>query len=63
MGLEPVNLAAFAAVIPALDARRRDGVAYHRDTVTFHLRNSEAWGNRATGTDLAVQVDRDQRLF
>jgi CO dehydrogenase maturation factor len=55
--LEPVNLAAFDAVRAALDAQVRDHGAYHRHTVAFHLRNAAAWGNRATGTDLADQVD------
>lgn len=55
--LEPVNRAAFDAVLAALDDRRRDWAAYHRDTVEFHLRNAAAWGDRATGTELALQVD------
>jgi CO dehydrogenase maturation factor len=55
--LEPANLAAFAAVHDALDARRRDWAAYHRGTVEFHLRNAAAWGDRATGVVLADQVD------
>lgn len=54
--LEPANLAAFDAVLAALDAQARDWVAYHRGTVEFHLRNATAWGNRAVGTDLAAQV-------
>jgi CO dehydrogenase maturation factor len=57
--LEPANLAAFGAVLAALDARERDWAAYHRGTVAFHLRNAEAWGNRAVGADLAAQVDPD----
>lgn len=55
--LEPSNLAAFAALVDALDARRRDWAAYHRHTVAFHRRNAEAWGNRAAGVDLAGQID------
>ena len=57
--LEPANLAALDAVQTALDARRRDWAAYHRDTVEFHLRNAAAWGNRAVGADLADQIDPD----
>jgi CO dehydrogenase maturation factor len=57
--LEPANVAAFDSVLAALDARERDWAAYHRGTVAFHLRNAEAWGNRAVGTDLAAQVAPD----
>jgi CO dehydrogenase maturation factor len=42
-----------------LDSRSRDWVAYHRDTVQFHLRNAAAWANRAVGADLGLQVDPD----
>lgn len=54
--LEPANAAVLADVLAALDARSRDWAAYHRDTVEFHLRNARAWGDRATGVDLAAQV-------
>ncbi|MFB9743180.1 AAA family ATPase [Pseudonocardia sulfidoxydans] len=54
--LEPANLAVLADVLAALDARPRDWERYHRDTVEFHLRNARAWGDRATGLDLAAQV-------
>jgi CO dehydrogenase maturation factor len=57
--LEPENLAAFVAVLDALDAQHRDWDAYHRNTVEFHLRNAAAWGNRAAGTDLTEQIDPD----
>lgn len=57
--LEPANLATLDAVREALDARERDWAAYQRGTVTFHLRNAAAWGNRAVGVDLADQVDPD----
>jgi CO dehydrogenase maturation factor len=55
--LEPTNLAAFDAVLAALDAQVRDWAAYHRGTVEFHLRNAAAWANKAVGADLAAQVD------
>ena len=55
--LEPGNLAAFAAVLAALDARERDRAAYHRQTVEFHLRNAQAWANSAAGADLSGQID------
>jgi CO dehydrogenase maturation factor len=55
--LEPENLAAYAAVLAALDARERDWAAYHRGTVEFHRRNALAWANAATGRDLTAQID------
>jgi CO dehydrogenase maturation factor len=55
--LEPANLAVLGSVLAALDACERDWAAYHRATIAFHLRNAAAWGDRATGADLAGQVD------
>jgi len=55
--LEPENLAVLETIVAALDARERDWAAYHSATVAFHLRNAAAWGDRATGTDLAAQID------
>ena len=55
--LEPGNLAVLGSLLAALDARERDWAAYHSATVAFHLRNAAAWGDRATGADLAAQID------
>jgi CO dehydrogenase maturation factor len=55
--LEPENLAAYDAVLAALDARERDWAAYHRGTVEFHRRNALGWANAATGRDLTTQID------
>jgi CO dehydrogenase maturation factor len=57
--LEPANLATLDVILAALDARSRDWVAYHRNTVAFHLRNAQAWANTAAGADLTLQVDPD----
>lgn len=57
--LEPANRAVLGTVLAELDSRTRDWVAYHRDTVQFHLRNAAAWANRAVGADLALRVDPD----
>lgn len=54
--LEPANLAVLGGILADLDARERDWAAYHRKTVEFHLRNARAWGDRATGVDLAAQI-------
>ncbi|TQS40519.1 ATP-binding protein [Cryptosporangium phraense] len=51
--------AALAAIRDAVDATPRDWPRYTRQAVEFHLRNAEAWGNRAVGTDLAAQIDPD----
>jgi CO dehydrogenase maturation factor len=55
--LEAENLTVLGSVLAALDGCSRDWAAYHRATVAFHLRNAAAWGDRATGADLAAQVD------
>ena len=55
--LEHANRAVLDDLLADLDARPRDWAAYHRDTVAFHLRNADAWANRAVGADLALQVD------
>ena len=54
---EPENLVVLGSLLTALDARERDWAAYHAATVAFHLRNAAAWGDRATGADLAAQID------
>lgn len=46
-----------AAIRTGLDATPRDWHRYTRQAVEFHLRNAAAWGNDATGVDLAAQVD------
>jgi hypothetical protein len=57
--LEPANRAVLDRVRAALDDRRQDCAAYHRNTVAFHLRNGEAWANETVGADLAQQIDPD----
>jgi CO dehydrogenase maturation factor len=57
--LEPANRSVLETLLAELDSRSRDWVAYHRDTVQFHLRNAAAWANRAVGADLGLQVDPD----
>jgi CO dehydrogenase maturation factor len=44
-----------------VDARTKDWDAFQRHAVEFHLRNATAWADRATGQDLATQVDPDFR--
>ena len=46
----------------ALDARDKDWDMYTRQAAEFHLRNADAWGNAAAGTNLANQVDPDFTL-
>ncbi|MFI7536905.1 ATP-binding protein, partial [Streptosporangium sp. NPDC049376] len=35
----------------------KDWGLFGRQAVEFHLRNARAWANRATGEDLAAQID------
>ncbi|WOX13863.1 ATP-binding protein [Streptomyces sp. N50] len=55
--LESHNRHALTVLREAVDAHPRDWQALHRHAVDFHLRNATAWADRATGLDLAAQVD------
>ncbi|WP_033285819.1 ATP-binding protein [Streptomyces sp. NRRL F-525] len=55
--LESHNRHALIVLREAVDAHPRDWSALHRHAVDFHLRNATAWADRATGLDLAAQVD------
>jgi CO dehydrogenase maturation factor len=55
--LEPANREALAVLLRELDGRPKDWERFGRQAVEFHLRNAEAWANRATGEDLRAQID------
>lgn len=55
--LEPQNLHALNQLRDAVDARPKDWATFQRHAVEFHLRNARAWADKATGLDLAEQVD------
>ncbi|MDX3451453.1 ATP-binding protein [Streptomyces sp. ME02-8801-2C] len=55
--LEPQNLHALNLLRDAVDARPKDWATFQRHAVEFHLRNAKAWADRATGLNLAEQVD------
>ncbi|GLW11167.1 ATP-binding protein [Microtetraspora sp. NBRC 13810] len=57
--LERPNLDALAVLLRHLDGQPKDWARFGRQAVEFHLRNAAAWANRATGQDLATQVDPD----
>ncbi|WP_055492198.1 adenylyl-sulfate kinase [Streptomyces sp. TP-A0356] len=59
--LEPHNAHALRLLRDAVDARTKDWDAFQKHAVEFHLRNAAAWADRATGHDLATQVDPDFR--
>ncbi|MFD9445756.1 ATP-binding protein [Streptomyces sp. NPDC060006] len=59
--LEPHNSRTLSLLKDAVDARTKDWDAFQRHAVEFHLRNATAWADRATGLDLAAQVDPDFR--
>ncbi|MEU1882896.1 hypothetical protein ABZ470_36800, partial [Streptosporangium sp. NPDC020072] len=44
-------------LLAAVDGREKDWGLFGRQAVEFHLRNARAWANRATGEDLAAQID------
>ncbi|MER5508254.1 ATP-binding protein [Streptomyces sp. NPDC002766] len=55
--LEEHNRHALNVLRAAVDARPKDWDTLHRHAVEFHLRNARAWADRATGEDLARQID------
>ncbi len=57
--LEDANRRALRLLEVAADATYalRDWERYTRQTVHFHLKNAQSWGNERTGADLAAQVD------
>ncbi|MER7640501.1 ATP-binding protein [Streptomyces sp. NPDC126522] len=57
--LEPHNRHALTVIREAIDTHPRDWPTLHRHAVEFHLRNAQAWANKATGLDLTAQVDPD----
>jgi CO dehydrogenase maturation factor len=57
--LEEDNRAVLDLLRGAVDARPQDWDTFQRQAVEFHLKNARAWANRATGRDLADQVDPD----
>lgn len=56
--LEPDNAAALLGLQVLLESLEKDWDAYHRQAVSFHLRNAQSWANEALGADLARQIDR-----
>ncbi|MFI9434083.1 MULTISPECIES: nucleotide-binding protein [Streptosporangium] len=57
--LEPANTEALGRLLKHLDAQEKDWPRFGRQAVEFHLRNAAAWADRATGEDLAAQIDPD----
>ncbi|WP_067477601.1 ATP-binding protein [Actinomadura hibisca] len=62
VALEDANTAALDTMLAAVDARAKDWEKFRRQAVEFHLKNARSWANRATGEDLAAQVDPDFRF-
>ncbi|WP_328931859.1 MULTISPECIES: ATP-binding protein [unclassified Streptomyces] len=57
--LEPHNHHALTVIREAIDTHPRDWPTLHRHAVEFHLRNAQAWADKATGLNLSAQVDPD----
>jgi CO dehydrogenase maturation factor len=55
--LEAHNTKTLRRLRTAVDSRTKDWAAFQRHAVEFHLRNASAWADKATGHDLAAQVD------
>ncbi|MGW7004517.1 ATP-binding protein, partial [Streptomyces sp. NPDC054933] len=59
--LEAANRAALDRLRAAVDARSKDWAAFQAHAVAFHRKNATAWADKATGEDLAAQIDPDFR--
>jgi CO dehydrogenase maturation factor len=57
--LEPTNAESLAMLLKHLDDQPKNWPRFGRQAIEFHLRNAAAWANRATGQDLAAQIDPD----
>ncbi|WP_328827466.1 ATP-binding protein [Streptomyces sp. NBC_00252] len=57
--LEPHNHHALTVIREEIDTHPRDWPTLHRHAVEFHLRNAQAWADKATGLNLSAQVDPD----
>ncbi|MFF7079751.1 ATP-binding protein [Streptomyces lavendulae] len=55
--LEPGNHSALETLRTAVDRRTKDWAAFQQQAVEFHARNALSWANKATGQDLAAQID------
>ncbi|MET8142620.1 ATP-binding protein [Sphaerisporangium sp. NPDC005288] len=55
--LEPANRQALVTLLARVQAQEKDWERFGRQTIEFHVRNAEAWANRATGEDLRKQID------
>ncbi|HEU5161167.1 MAG TPA: ATP-binding protein [Streptosporangiaceae bacterium] len=55
--LTDADRSVLATMRAAVDARAKDWPTYTAQAVEFHLKNAAAWANRATGQDLARQID------
>jgi CO dehydrogenase maturation factor len=55
--LGAASTAALAAIAGRLDGQPKDWDSYARQAAEFHVKNALSWANKATGGDLAGQVD------
>lgn len=55
--LEPATRAALDQLLAEVDATPKDWRTFSRQTVEFHVRSAEAWGNAQMGFDLTTQID------
>ncbi|MDB4940333.1 MAG: ATP-binding protein [Candidatus Doudnabacteria bacterium] len=57
--LEEQNIQALKKLIQIVGESKKDWTKFYRQTVEFHIKNSESWGNVSIGKDLRKQVDPD----
>lgn len=57
--LEPATRAALDQLLAAVDAAPKNWRTFSRQTIEFHVRSAQAWGNAQMGFDLTSQIDPD----
>lgn len=55
--LEPANRHVLDVLRGAVDATGKDWTRFQQQAIDFHLRNAQAWANKAAGIDLSTQID------
>ncbi|ROO89503.1 CO dehydrogenase maturation factor [Actinocorallia herbida] len=55
--LEEAGIASMDVLRKTVDEQVKDWGTYLRQAAEFHVKNARSWANRATGEDLAAQVD------
>lgn len=61
--VEPETIAALQSMKATLDACEKNWQRYHEQSIYFHRKNAQDWGNAQAGKDLTTQIDPDFRYL